>query len=724
MMSLLQPFFSPGIMYNTIKSGVAVDYPVITGAVPRSPSTLLGNVITQYPPMFLSGGIANSKGAPLHNRGNDSVFNFRMPFEAILQPHDYIPVSSSKTDGVTNLGKNRLTFVFPFTGSNVNPPHIFADWNGGYDNKYSLAAHNFFAEIPNFFLKQGTFKSFTSNPESKFKTMKSGSTYYMDVDLYKTDDFIMFQGVSNVQANHYGCYSTTPRQYPDPLHGKKVGYDLFISGTSHAKGNPFGPPSQWYLTGSDSYQTEALHQQSKDPAFAPFTPPYFYGHATARLAFTPDRHFDMLEGESRLFTLDEILAACKFENTAKSGRGDLRYTYFTSSNQLLGKSYDNNMPAGLSQMRITSSVNLFGVTRDKAIGYTVGDGESKPLTATDQASTDFDRWVIGTKFECPILNFTGNEVGNLAGRYHFTTEDSSLWDSDHVAFPAGSKYSLTPASSKPTFSSSVPVKGMWSGYGSVPRGTKEGIFLRLKDSFPEKLAASSEATGSLIDVCGFKAGSQRMGELAEDYEKEIFEAIVAIPFIQEGDKRKFFTIPREQVDAVVNNGTSDDVPKGSVHDMVTKLQKYVMPPHMDFLKNKGIDPFAVYVFEFSHRMKQKELTDIWQNVMPEIAERAEEQEVVVSHKLAPGEFFNGEAPPPETRWMVFKIKQKAKMNYFEQTADSTDDDRFKFEFKVGEAKIAPDYSYNWPYDFFSLVELAKIDAEVMLEPNESNEEDL
>tara|TARA_R100001594_G_scaffold127219_1_gene164813 strand:- start:558 stop:782 length:225 start_codon:yes stop_codon:yes gene_type:complete len=74
--------------------------------------------------------------------------------------------------------------------------------------------------------------------------------------------------------------------------------------------------------------------------------------------------------------------------------------------------------------------------------------------------------------------------------------------------------------------------------------------------------------------------------------------------------------------------------------------------------------------------------------------------------------------------MVFKIKQKAKMNYFEQTADSTDDDRFKFEFKVGEAKIAPDYSYNWPYDFFSLVELAKIDAEVMLEPNESNEEDL
>ena len=84
--------------------------------------------------------------------------------------------------------------------------------------------------------------------------------------------------------------------------------------------------------------------------------------------------------------------------------------------------------------------------------------------------------------------------------------------------------------------------------------------------------------------------------------------------------------------------------------------------------------------------------------------------------MAPGEFFNGGSPPPETRWMVFKIKQRAKTNYFEQTVDSKDDDRFKFQFKVGQAKIAPDYSYNWPYDFFSLVELAKIDAEVGFAP--------
>jgi hypothetical protein len=66
--------------------------------------------------------------------------------------------------------------------------------------------------------------------------------------------------------------------------------------------------------------------------------------------------------------------------------------------------------------------------------------------------------------------------------------------------------------------------------------------------------------------------------------------------------------------------------------------------------------------------------------------------------------------------MVFKVKQKAKINYFEITADSSDDTRFKFDFEVGgkKTKVVPRYSYNYPYDFFSLIELVKIDAEIEL----------
>ena len=37
------------------------------------------------------------------------------------------------------------------------------------------------------------------------------------------------------------------------------------------------------------------------------------------------------------------------------------------------------------------------------------------------------------------------------------------------------------------------------------------------------------------------------------------------------------------------------------------------------------------------------------------------------------------------------------------------------------AKIfQPKYSYNWPYDFFSLVELVKLDAEVTLAKEEDS----
>ena len=43
---------------------------------------------------------------------------------------------------------------------------------------------------------------------------------------------------------------------------------------------------------------------------------------------------------------------------------------------------------------------------------------------------------------------------------------------------------------------------------------------------------------------------------------------------------------------------------------------------------------------------------------------------------------------------------------------STKLNRFKFDFNVG--KQTPDYSYNWPYDFFSLVELVKMSADMSI----------
>ena len=132
-----------------------------------------------------------------------------------------------------------------------------------------------------------------------------------------------------------------------------------------------------------------------------------------------------------------------------------------------------------------------------------------------------------------------------------------------------------------------------------------------------------------------------------------------------------------------------------------------------------IDPFAVYVFEFTHILDRQELADIWQNVMPDIARIPEAQEVVFCHDLEENEFFGGNKIPPETQWMVFKVKRRAEQSYWNVTADTEDDTRFAFQFQVGGRKSRPEYNYNWPYDYFSLVEVAKLDAEVEFTPSKS-----
>ena len=120
----------------------------------------------------------------------------------------------------------------------------------------------------------------------------------------------------------------------------------------------------------------------------------------------------------------------------------------------------------------------------------------------------------------------------------------------------------------------------------------------------------------------------------------------------------------------------------------------------------------MYMFEFDHTLSKKDLADIWQGLMPQISMTAEKQEVVLSHETNELEFFGGNSLPTNLRWLVFKVKRRAENNYYNVTADSKDDDRFKFLFKSSEKEIK--HSYNWPYDFFSLVELGEIEANVQI----------
>jgi hypothetical protein len=165
-------------------------------------------------------------------------------------------------------------------------------------------------------------------------------------------------------------------------------------------------------------------------------------------------------------------------------------------------------------------------------------------------------------------------------------------------------------------------------------------------------------------------------------------------------------------------------PSKDIINMVKKMKKYVFPPQFDFstYKNGEVDPFAMFIFEFEVNLTQEDLSKIWQNLPPDIG-----RSYVKKNSSLPVDIFkqnnnSGKAIidifDSEIQWMVFKVKQKAAWNYFTMTADAKDDKRFKFNFEVGdggaEKESVPDYNYNWPFDFCSLVELVKLDSTLIM----------
>ena len=197
---------------------------------------------------------------------------------------------------------------------------------------------------------------------------------------------------------------------------------------------------------------------------------------------------------------------------------------------------------------------------------------------------------------------------------------------------------------------------------------------------------------------------------------------MAVPFIEDEGERRFFGIagtdPRF---GVVGTDTAKD--SKSIKRLERMLNKYVFPPTFDFVNNE-VDAVAMYVFEFAHKFTKDDLSHMWQNLSPKLGTIAEPALATIRHKLLKNELLNFSASesveaktddkptpkaefPEKLQWMVFKVKQRAKSNYFEQIGSTT------------EASI-PFYTHNWPYDFFSMVELASIDAEVTFTPTKKN----
>ena len=633
----LEPLFAPGIVYNSVKSGIGMPYPVLTGS---------------YQVQRLADYYAISGSAA-------TAMDFRIiDFEAAVEPEKYLSDVS-------------LVDMQPHPSASLN---ITASWNGQGDPLYSMMAHNFFGEVPEFFLPDGNMTTITSLPESdpRFGNAVSGTLYGMRVKMYRS-------------MNRSRTFGSLDYTYPQ---------DNPTDETLHETFTMYSRPSAFYhnVTGrnlllrsqneSATYGDRILDSYNGYNWVA--TPPYYHGQAWVDILFRAS--------STKKYKLSEILS-------------DIAATYklrFDTNNISIGNDagFYSNSALRDNILNLDKTIILDGKTRRKSVEYDPATGE--PIVIKDDPSVDHVSYVIQPKWETPMFDFgdTGiRPITDAAGNLTIPTNGSEA----------------------------VP-RGMWHQFGLPPDSAEKGIFLQVTDIPQDWLqnhpGVSADAYNngnvtSLVDLLGIDQDPHRLGEVSS--KKLVSEAVIAVPFVEERTKKKFFMIE----DGIFNDAVNKKLGmENSVQQMVEKLQNYVLPPRMDFITNKNIRPFAMYVFEFEHEFDKDDLTHIWQNLPPKSVSRMEEKESTVAHELLANELLGEEGMPSDIRWMVFKVKRRAVKNYFSKTAsrrgDNLDDNRFKFEFEIAGRKKETTYSYNWPYDFFSLVEMVKIDAEVEFAPDSNS----
>jgi len=271
----LRPFYNPGIMYNTIKTGVAVDYPIID---------------------------EESDSNRVATSSNTAEYTKRLPFEAIIEPSTY----ARKIKGPASLVEPQDLRLFDWD-PDQGMTKTFTASLGGTDGVYEKASHNFFAESVNFFVSDLTNLSSTPEEEWSFKEQKVGKIWSMDVVVDKSTNFTMHDAVGYFGHKPYKHH--TPAWYP------------LKTGTSYTND---GSNNWWmYVTGnvaacSGAVKIPPIAAHAKNSAIATikFDPTNIYN-------VDPEKFF------SGKFTFEDIVAnsTLSFKNQDRADQ----YTVFSIS---------------------------------------------------------------------------------------------------------------------------------------------------------------------------------------------------------------------------------------------------------------------------------------------------------------------------------------------------------------------------------------------------------
>ena len=684
---------------------MAVDYPIhaTEGPAAATPNT--------FPTLQLEASgsdTSTTEGFPVLS----TAFTARLPFETLLEPE----VHYQKAMNGGAIIDSEVGFS---KGLNVS-----ASYAGGNSSEtYKMAMHNFLAESVDFFLENGELTSFVSLPDGhgEFGNVEPGiDKYVMDV-VVSNATMINLQKVGNANTDD-------PRLVPfgaTVQHGVQQGSDENSGLYTISDGNYFGPSCAIAIPGGSTARREYRF---------PYTPPYWAGDSVIRY------EFQVPEGASKV-TLEQI------RENLTIGHWNAGLTAFASTSGSHG--YTDRVPAqgddaaagvnfGVAHcMHATASVNHLGVADVPVVEYNAITGV--PQKVKEQEGDTARAWVIQTKWETPHFNFM-NAVPNTAG----FLSSSRGFEQLHSVNPRGIWHQYgqpietilgKKANGDSLYQRYAGGVGSTEGFFPVHKGMTMQIADRIQITGSGASTALAANEGSLADLVGFNSKVQRLGKLRK--EKEIKEAVVAIPFVRtEEGGFDFYTFPKNWVEYSLGNtdavGGDKFTPSKGIIDMVNKMQEYVIPPRFNFIQypDKRL-PFVMYIFEFKKNLNKKDIGDIWQNLPPDSLRAntsIQEAEVEITHTMLGNDFYGIDHEDkfhggidPKTQWLVFKVKQKAKVNYFKKTLDSKDDDNFQFDFKSQKGDSATKitelpYSYNWPYDYFTMLELVQLEAEVKFSP--------
>ena len=189
----------------------------------------------------------------------------------------------------------------------------------------------------------------------------------------------------------------------------------------------------------------------------------------------------------------------------------------------------------------------------------------------------------------------------------------------------------------------------------------------------------------------------------------------------------------------------------SIAYQLRMMDKYILPPHFDFTKNDKVSPHVIYFFQFKGSLTEHDLSKIWQNTYPNSeagigalkSSKISKNKTKTDTQFVTG-FLDTSILPKSleiksnyenyelfleknVRWLVFKVKYRSSFNLskvknnsipkFEDDLESVNGILLEQPLATSIVEKTDDalfskYSYNWPYDYFSLIENIKMESKV------------